>query len=523
MSKELVISALADQVRIAVLDEGRLMEFHQDTANDGFAVGDIYLGKIKKLAPSLNATFVDIGYSKDAFLHYHDLGPQIRSSNAYNKIVGNGTYKTEKLKNFRMEAPIDKDGQINEIFAPGDSVLVQITKEPIHTKGPRITSEISIAGRYLVLVPFSERVSISQKIKQKPERDRLIKILDGLTPEGFGVIIRTVAEDKNAEELQADLSYLLNKWVQIFKNLQKKKAPAKILSEMDRASSILRDTFNDDFVKISVDDNELADEMREYLEVIAPDKINLVKEYDDPFVPIFEKFNVERQIKQAFGKTVTIPQSKGAYLVIEHTEALHVIDVNSGNISRNSKNQEDSAFAVNKIAASEIARQLRLRDMGGIVVVDFIDMTDAEHKKELFEHLRAEMAKDKAKHKILPPSKFGLIQITRQRVRPEVNFITTEENPNQESNEVEAPIVTIDKIEQVLLNILERKDKDLKKMSLHVHPFIASYLKYGLPSIQMKWFFKHKKWIKIVPRDAYKYLQFNFLDKDHNTLYNESN
>ncbi|MEG0696922.1 MAG: ribonuclease E/G, partial [Algoriella sp.] len=292
---------------------------------------------------------------------------------------------------------------------------------------------------------------------------------------------------------------------------------------MDRASSILRDTFNEDFVKISVDDNELADEMREYLEVIAPDKINLVKEYDDPFVPIFEKFNVERQIKQAFGKTVTIPQSKGAYLVIEHTEALHVIDVNSGNISRNSKNQEDSAFAVNKIAASEIARQLRLRDMGGIVVVDFIDMTDAEHKKELFEHLRAEMAKDKAKHKILPPSKFGLIQITRQRVRPEVNFITTEENPNQESNEVEAPIVTIDKIEQVLLNILERKDKDLKKMSLHVHPFIASYLKYGLPSIQMKWFIKHKKWIKIVPRDAYKFLQFNFLDKDHNTLYNESN
>ncbi len=523
MSKELVISALAEQVRIAVLDDGRLMEFHQDSVNEGFAVGDIYLGKIKKLAPSLNATFVDIGYSKDAFLHYHDLGPQIRSSNVYNKIVGNGTYKTAKLKNFRKEADIDKDGVMSEIFAPGDTVLVQITKEPIHTKGPRITSEISIAGRYLVLVPFSDRISISQKIKSKPERERLIDILEGLTPEGFGVIIRTVAEKKKTEELQADLAYLLNKWSQIFKNLQKKKAPSKILSEMDRASSILRDNFNDEFVKISVDEPELADEMREYLEVIAPEKINLVREYDDPHVPIFEKFNVERQIKQAFGKTVTIPQSKGAYLVIEHTEALHVVDVNSGNISRNSKNQEDSAFAVNKIAASEIARQLKLRDMGGIVVVDFIDMTDAEHKKELFEHLKVEMAKDKAKHKILPPSKFGLIQITRQRVRPEINFVTTEANPNQESNEVEAPIVTIDKIEQVLLNILDRKDKNLKNMSLHVHPFVAAYLQHGLPSIQMKWLLKHKKWIKIVPRDAYKYLQFNFLDKDHNTLYNESN
>ena len=279
MSKELVISAKSDQVRIAVLDEGRLMEFHQDSAGDGFAVGDIYLGKIKKLAPSLNATFVDIGYTKDAFLHYHDLGPQIRSSNTYAKTVVNGSYTTDKLKNFRMEEAIDKDGLISEIFATGDSVLVQITKEPIHTKGPRITSEISIAGRYLVLVPFSNRVSISQKIKSKPERERLTTILEGLAPEGFGVIIRTVAEGKNVEELQADLNYLVNKWSQVFKNLQKRKAPCKILSEMDRASSILRDNFNDDFVKISVDDDQLAEEMREYLEVIAPEKINLVKLY----------------------------------------------------------------------------------------------------------------------------------------------------------------------------------------------------------------------------------------------------
>ncbi len=522
MNKELVISAKSQDVRIAVLEEGRLMELHQDSTNTGFSVGDIYLGKIKKLAPSLNACFVDIGYSKDAFLHYHDLGPQIRSSIKFSKNSDNGKQAYHLLKGFSTEKDINKDGSIAEVFQPGDSVMVQITKEPIHTKGPRITSEISIAGRYIVLVPFSKRVSVSQKIKSKEERDRLVNILEGIKPEGFGVIVRTVAVDKKAEELQADLKYLLNKWKVIYKNLSKKTAPSIILGEMDRASSILRDNFNDDFIKISVDDETLYDEMTEYLEYIAPDKVNIVKLYDDPFVPIFEKFNVERQIKLAFGKTVTIPQSKGAYLVIEHTEALHVIDVNSGNISRNTKNQEDSAFAVNKVAATEIARQLKLRDMGGIVVVDFIDMTSVEHKKELFEHLRTEMAKDKAKHKILPPSKFGLIQITRQRVRPELNYITTEENPNHD-DEIEAPIALIDKINQTLQGIVDRKDKDLSKLSLHVHPFVAAYLKQGFPSIQMKWLMKYKKWIKIVPRDAYKYLQFNFLDLNKNTLYNESN
>ncbi|WP_395090718.1 Rne/Rng family ribonuclease [Vaginella massiliensis] len=522
MNKELVISAQNQDVRIAVLEEGRLMELHQDSSDEGFAVGDIYLGKIKKLAPSLNACFVDIGYNKDAFLHYHDLGPQIKSSFQFTKQVAQKKQQTHLLKNFKIEKDINKNGSITEVFQPGDLVMVQITKEPIHTKGPRITSEISIAGRYIVLVPFSDRVSISQKIRNREERDRLIKILESFKPEGFGVIIRTVAEEKKADELQADLNYLLKKWKLLYQNISKNKAPSLILDEMDRASSILRDNFNDDFVKISVDDKALYHEMVDYLQYIAPKKVNIVKYYDDAHVPIFEKFNIERQIKLAFGKTVTIPQSKGAYLVIEHTEALHVIDVNSGNISRNNKNQEDSAFAVNKVAASEIARQLKLRDMGGIVVVDFIDMKSSEHKKELFEHLRAEMAKDKAKHKILPPSKFGLIQITRQRVRPELNYTTTEENPNQE-DEIEAPIVVIDRINETLQAIMDRKNKDLTNMSLHVHPFVAAYLKQGFPSIQLKWLMKYKKWVKIVPRDAYKYLQFNFLDRNKNTLYNESN
>lgn len=522
MNKELVVSAGDENVQIALLEDGRLMELHQENINSNFAVGDMYLGKVKKLAPSLNAAFVDIGYSKDAFLHYHDLGPNLRSLLTYTQLVSNGKYKSPNLKTFRKEEMIKKDGTIDQVLAAGDHIVIQITKEPIHTKGPRITSEISIAGRYLILSPFSEKVSVSQKIKNKTERDRLVKLVEGIKPEGFGIIIRTVAEGKKVAELQADLNYLMNKWQTVFKNIQKKKAPIKLLNEMDRASAILRDNFNEDFVKITVDDEDLAHDMREYLDIIAPGKSSLVKVSPDSEIPLFERLGIERQIKFSFGKNVTIPQSKGAYLVIEHTEALHVIDVNSGNISRNSSNQEDTALAVNKVAATEVARQLRLRDMGGIIVVDFIDMTNNAHKVELYEHLKAEMQKDRAKHKILPPSKFGLIQITRQRVRPELNIKTVEENPNRDDDEVEAPIVLVERMEQILRNILETKGKKIKDISLHVHPFVAAYLTKGIASIQFKWFLTYKKWIKIVPRDSYKYLQFNFLNKN-NTLYNESN
>ena len=522
MNKELVVSSGEDFVQIAMLEDGRLMELHHENVDMNFAVGDMYLGKVKKLAPSLNAAFVDIGYSKDAFLHYHDLGPHVKSLKTYTQLVSSGKFKSPNLKSFRKEEMIKKDGTIDQVLAAGDSVVIQITKEPIHTKGPRITSEISIAGRFLILTPFSDKVSVSQKIKSKSEKDRLVALVESIKPEGFGIIIRTVAEGKKVAELHADLNYLINKWQIVFKNIQKKVVPMKLLNEMDRASAILRDNFNEDFVKITVDDESLAEDMTEYLNVIAPGKSGIIKVSSEGDVPLFERMGIERQIKFSFGKNVTIPQSKGAYLVIEHTEALHVIDVNSGNISRSSNNQEDTALAVNKIAASEVARQLRLRDMGGIIVVDFIDMTNNENKKALYEHLRNEMQKDRAKHKILPPSKFGLIQITRQRVRPELNIITTEENPNALNQEVEAPILLIEKMEQILRNIIETKGKKANDISLHVHPFVAAYLTKGIPSIRQKWYMKFKKWIKIVPRDSYKYLQFNFLNKN-NTLFNESN
>jgi ribonuclease G len=522
MNKELVVSSDEDFVHIALLEEGRLMELHQERIDLNFAVGDMYLGKVKKLAPSLNAAFVDIGYAKDAFLHYHDLGPNVKSLLNYTQLVANGKFKSSGLKSFQKSELIKKDGTIDKVLSPGDQIMIQITKEPIHTKGPRITSEISIAGRFLILSPFTDKVSVSQKIKSKSEKDRLIALIESIKPEGFGIIIRTVAEGKKVAELHADLNFLINKWQTVVKNIQKKVVPTKLLSEMDRASAILRDNFNEDFVKITVDDEDLANDMKEYINVIDPGRSKIIKLLKPTEVPLFEHTGIERQIKFSFGKNVTIPQSKGAYLVIEHTEALHVIDVNSGNISRTSGNQEESALKVNKVAAAEIARQLRLRDMGGIIVVDFIDMTVNSHKVELYDHLKSEMEKDKAKHKILPPSRFGLIQITRQRVRPELSIMTREDNPNPAGEKVEAPIILISRMEQILKNIVETKGKKVTDISLHVHPFLAAYLTKGIPSIRQKWYFKYKKWVKIVPRDSYKYLQFNFLNKN-NTLHNESN
>ena len=514
MNRELIVRSSSDAVDFALLKDGKLIELHKEEDDNSFSVGDIFLAKIRKPVTGLNAAFVNVGYEKDAFLHYHDLGPQLSSMLKFIKQARTGKLRDFSLKDFPFEKDIDKNGSINQVIKANQSLLVQIVKEPISTKGPRISSELSIAGRYLVMVPFSDRVSVSQKIESNEEKSRLKRLVKSIKPKGFGVIIRTVAEGKKVAELDKDLQNLLDKWTAMCKTLHKAHHPSKVLIELNRASSILRDVFNDSFTGIQVDDEELYENIKDYVHEIAPKKESIVKHYNAS-APIFEKFGIERQIKTSFGRTASM--SKGAYLVIEHTEALHVIDVNSGNRSNKAKNQEDTALEVNILAASEIARQLRLRDMGGIIVVDFIDMTRGDHRKKLFEHLRDEMKDDRAKHKILPPSKFGLVQITRQRVRPEMNIKTSEENPNGSGQEVEAPIVLIDKINFDLERILKGSNKS-KSIVLNIHPFIAAYLTNGVPSIRQKWFLKHKKWVKIQPRDAYTYLEYRFKDKEGKTL-----
>ncbi len=513
MNKELIIRSSSNNVDFALLKDGKLIELQKDEDGSNFSVGDVFIAKIRKSVAGLNAAFVNVGYEKDAFLHYHDLGPKLPTLLKFVKRVSTGKLKDYSLKNFPFEKDIDKNGSIADAIKSNQSVLVQIVKEPISTKGPRISSELSIAGRYLVLVPFSDRISISQKIEKKEEKDRLKRLLKSITPKGFGVIVRTVAEGKKVAELDRDLQNLYGRWIAMCKKLHKAHHPSKVLGEMNKASSILRDIFNDSFTSIIVDDEALYIQIKDYVQEIAPKKESIVKLYQSN-VPIFEKYGIERQIKTSFGKTVSM--AKGAYLIIEHTEALHVIDVNSGNRSNKAKNQEDTALEVNLISATELARQLRLRDMGGIIVVDFIDMSKAEHRKKLFNHLREEMKDDRAKHKILPPSKFGLIQITRQRVRPEMNIKTREEDPNGfNPQEVEAPIGIVQKISQDLEQLLK---KDYKKITLNTHPFIAAYLTKGFPSMRSKWFFEHKKWVNILPRDAYTYLEYHFFDKNGNKI-----
>ena len=434
-------------------------------------------------------------------------------TNAFSLMPRAGKLKDYSLKNFSFEAEINKDGSIMDIVSPNQSILVQVVKEPISTKGPRISSEISLAGRYVVLVPFSNRVSVSQKIESREEKDRLKRLVQSIKPKGFGVIVRTVAEGKKVAELDKDLQTLLDRWLSMSRRLQTAHHPSKVLGELNKASSILRDVFNDTFTCIHVDDEDLYLETKDYLQEIAPDKVSIVKHYQSKELPLFEKYHIERQIKTSFGKTVSM--SKGAYLIIEHTEALHVIDVNSGNRSNKATSQEGTALEVNMIAAAEIARQLRLRDMGGIIVVDFIDMQNPDNRRVLYDFLKEEMSDDKAKHKILPPSKFGLIQITRQRLRPEVNVEVLETCPScNGTGKVQPSILFVEQIENALRFII--KEQSAKNITLCVHPYIEGYLKNNglFKSQQWKWFFEHKQWIKITKSDSYSFMEYHFFNKE---------
>lgn len=508
MSNELYISSTQKGERIALLQDKRLIEYHFDNAESHFAVGDIYLGTVKKIVDGLNAAFIDIGYEKDAFLHYHDLSPNIKSLNAFTKGILNKKPFNTRLKGFKLQTQIDKLGKISDVLTKGQTILVQVVKEPISSKGPRLSCDISIAGRYVVLVPFVNAVNISKKITSKQERQRLHKLLYSVKPDNFGVIVRTVAENKDIKELQRDLEECVEKWEQGINVLRNAKPCDRIITEMDRAGSLLRDMLNDDFDSIVVDDKEYFDKTRSLLQSIAPDKEKILK-FHNGKNKSFEHYGIEKQLKSCFGRSVSLPG--GGYLIIEHTEALHVIDVNSGNKSTKEEDQEATAINVNKEAAKEIARQLRLRDMGGIVVIDFIDMKKAQNRREINDVLKAEMKGDRSKYTILPITKFGLAQITRQRVRPEMNIITKEKCPTcSGTGNIQASIAVTDTIENHLDHLMEKQNES--GMSIIMHPFIYAYYKEGLISKQMKWFMKYKKWIKLVKDTSLGVTDFYFLN-----------
>ena len=505
VTRDLVINSHASEVDIALLEDNTLVELHREKTNNQFAVGDVYLGRVKKILPGLNAAFVDVGYPKEAFLHYLDLGLQASSLIKYKKMVlANDDVAMDK---FKLEGDLPKNGKISDWLAVGDLLPVQIAKEPIHTKGPRITAEISFAGRYLVLVPFSNRISVSQKIRSSEERNRLRRLMQSIKPANYGVIIRTVAEGKKVAELDADLRSLISKWEQCIIEMKKMTTFGRMVSEMDQTSVMLRDLLNESFNNIHVNDEKLYEEIQKNIQTFAPQKVDIVQLYKGK-EPIFDFFNVTKQIKGFFGKIVTI--RNGVYLVIEHTEAMHVIDVNSGHRVNKENSQEDNAFQVNIEAAKEIARQLRLRDMGGIIIVDFIDMHEAKHRKDLFDALVEAMSHDRAKHTILPPTKFGLIQITRQRVRPETEVQVQEKCPVcAGEGKIRPAILFIDEIENHLKYLMV--DQNENHLTLQVHPFIYSYLCIdGLFSIRRKWMKKYGKKFKVQSMPEFHTLQYNF-------------
>ena len=513
MSLELVVDARKNGVWLALLKDGKLIELHEEQGSNEFSVGDIYLGKVRKVVPSLNASFVDVGYEKDAFLHYLDLGPQFNSLNKFSRDTLRGKQKNADLLYFKKEGDIAKEGKISDTISASAPILVQVAKEPISSKGPRLSAEVTLAGRFLVLVPFSNKVSISQKIKDNEERTRLKDLMRRIVPKNFGVIIRTVAKGKAVELLDQDLKNLLDKWRKMHANLKGAKPPTRVLSEIDKTSSVLRDLLNADFSNIHVNSKELEETLKEYVSGIAPGREKIIKLHDGKLA-IFERFGVSRQIKALFGKKVPLPS--GGYLIVEHTEAMHVVDVNSGN-RKGADGQENNALSTNLEAADEICRVLQLRDMGGIICIDFIDMHDRANNKALFERLKKGMANDRAKHNILQPSKFGVVEITRQRVRPETNITTAENCPTcNGTGEVQASILLAEEIENNLDYLI--KSGNEKEIILQAHPYLAAYFTNGKISKQMKWFFKYKKWIKVSSNSAHHLLEYSFVNKKNEEI-----
>ena len=515
MTSEVIIDVQPKEISIALLEDKSLVEYQNEPRSASFSVGNIYVAKVKKLMPGLNACFVDVGFERDAFLHYLDLGSQYSSYEKYLKQVQSDRKKLYPFSKATRLPDLKKDGSVQNVLKVGQEVLVQIVKEPISTKGPRLTCELSFAGRYMVLMPFYDKVSVSSKIKKGEERTRLKQLIQSITPKNFGVIVRTSAEGKRVAELDAEMKILLKRWEEAIKLVQKTTArPQIIFEETSRAVALLRDLFNPTYDGIHVNDDDIYQQVKDYVGLIAPDKVDIVKKYNGT-VPIFDNFNVTKQMKSAFGKTVNY--KRGAYLIIEHTEALHVVDVNSGNRTRSENGQEQNALEVNLGAADELARQLRLRDMGGSIVVDFIDVKLAEDRQMLYERMCKNMQKDRARHNILPLSKFGLMQITRQRVRPAMDVNVEETCPTCFGRgKIKSSILFTDQLESKIDQLVNKIG--IKKFKLHVHPYVAAYINEGFLSIKRRWQMKYGLGISVISSQKLAFLQYEFYDREGNFI-----
>ncbi len=513
MNRELVINVTPSEITIALCEDKVLVELSKEQCQTGFAVGDIYLGRVRKIMPGLNAAFVNVGHEKDAFIHYLDLGSQFSS---LQRVVDSNQpgKRPVKVDTMKLEPNIDKQGKLASYLQVGQTIMVQIAKEAISTKGPRLTSDISLAGRNVVLVPFSTKISISQKIRSNETKKRLRRIAAAVLPKNFGVIIRTAAAEAQDHDIEQDILSLVDRWNKAVSNIRKNQAPALLMSEMSRANTIIRDSLNSTFSQITVNDETMYHEIKNYIKVIDPQLEKIVKLYNGT-VPIFDNFDISKQIKSLFAKYVSL--KRGAYLIIEHTEAMNVIDVNSGNRTKAEVNQEETALEVNLAAAKEIARQLRLRDLGGIVIIDFIDLHKAQNRQLLFEEMKKLMATDKAKHTILPLTKFGLMQITRQRVRPVAVADVTDVCPTCNGTGRIEPTVLLDRKIENQVQFLAQ-DRKVKYIRLRVSPYVASYLKQGFWSLRKQWMWRYKVRIDVVADQSLGMVDVKYLDRQGSAL-----
>ena len=509
MTSEVIINVQPKDISIALLEDKELVEYQNEPREASYSVGNIYVAKVKKLMPGLNACFVDVGYEKVAFLHYLDLGLQFSSYEKYLKQVQSDRKKLYPIQKAARQPDLPKDGSVQNTLKVGQEVMVQVVKEPISTKGPRLTCELSFAGRYIVLIPFGDKVNVSSKIKRGEERSRLKQLIQMIKPKNFGVIVRTVAEGKKAAELDAEMKILYKRWEEAITKVQRTTTrPQLVYEEESRAVALLRDLFNPTYDGIHINDEQIYQQVNDYVGIIAPEKQEIVKLYKGT-VPIFDNFNVTKQLKSGFGKTVNYKH--GAYLIIEHTEAMHVVDVNSGTRVKKENGQEANALETNLGAADELARQLRLRDMGGIIVVDFVDMNLAEDRQMLYERMCKNMQKDRARHNILPLSKFGLMQITRQRVRPAMDDNVEEDCPTCFGiGKIKSSILFTDQLESKIDRLVNKIG--IKRFYLHVHPYVAAYINQGMISLKRRWQMKYGLGVRIVPSQKLAFLQYEFYD-----------
>lgn len=492
MKKEIYISSSISETRIAIVENGQLVELFVERPEHERMVGDIYLGKVVNVVQGMHAAFVDIGHEQDAFLHFSDIGDVLAEYDAFIDLNG----KKEAVKN-RKSRPIPKQGQ---------EILVQIIKEPISNKGARVSTELSFPGRFLVLVPNSDVVGVSRKIYRVQEKRHLKKIVRDMKPDGFGVIVRTVAENKDEKTLRADLDGLVQKWKKLQHKLKNAKSPALIYKDVAMASSVIRDLFTSDVSRVRIDSKKLYKEITTYLRDVSPSLLHRIEYYNGK-KPLFDHFGVEKEIEKSLSRKVWIPS--GGHVIFDHTEAMVAVDVNSGKFI-GGKQPEENILKVNLEAAREIARQLRLRDIGGIIVVDFIDMLNPRNKKRLYDEFRRELRKSRAQVNIAQISEFGLIEMTRERIRPSLLFAFSEPCPNCDGlGRIISKSTILTRIDNWLRRFrYQRKERNIK---LRVHPSIATYLRQGFVSKLRKLIWKYRMRVEVVRDDTLRTDQFRVL------------